>query len=99
MAAIRRIFSLALMTLLLSTGAYANAVLDYSSFVLNLDVVDQQFSIPLSDAYVGGPYNTLTNEFSSTITDFSGNGTASAVPVVTLISNPFIDGVAIPSVR
>src|SRR5689334_19148791 len=92
MTAIRRIFSLGLLALLLSSGAYANAVLDYSNFALNFNQTEQVFSVPFSIPYAGGPYNTLTNEFSSTITDFLENGTASAVPVVTFISNPSIDG-------
>lgn len=97
MTAIRRIFSLALLTVLLSASSYANPVLDYSNLVLNFSDVDQQFNLLFSDSYAGGPYNTLTNEFSSTITDFLASGTASAVPVVTFISNPAIDGVDIGS--
>jgi hypothetical protein len=92
MTAIRRTLSLSLLALLVSTGADANPVLDYSSFALNFSDVDQQFSLDFFTPYAGGPYNTLTNEFSSTITDLIENGTASAVPVVTLMSNPSIDG-------
>ena len=95
MTAIRKIFSLGFLALLLSTSAYANPVLDYSNFALNFSQTEQVFSVPFSIPYAGGPYNTLTNEFSSTITDFLENGTASAVPVLTFISNPSIDGVNI----
>jgi hypothetical protein len=95
MIAIRRTFSLGLLALLLSSGAYANPVLDYSSFALNFNATEQLFSVPFFIPYADGPYNTLTNEFSSTITDFLGDGAASVVPVVTFISNPAIDGVDI----
>lgn len=95
MLAIRRTFSLGLLALLLTSGAYANPVLDYSNFALNLSDTAQQFNVPFFIPYAGGPYNTLTNVFSSTISDFLNDGAASAVPVVTFISNPSIDGVAI----
>lgn len=97
MTAIRRTFSLALLALLLSGSAYANPVLDYSNFALNFSDIGQQFSLPFMIPYAGGPYNTLTNEFSSTITDFLGSGTASATPIVTFVSTPAIDGTDIAS--
>ena len=97
MTSVRRIFSFALLALLLSARAYANPVLDYSSFVLNLDQVEQQFTLPFFDTYTGGPYNTLSNEFSSTITDIFSSGSASAVPVISFILNPAIDGVDVAS--
>jgi hypothetical protein len=95
MTAIRRTLSLALLALLLATRAYAAPVLDYSFFALNLSENAQQFSFTFELPYALGPYDTLTNQFSSLVTDSDGNGSATIVPTDTFMSTPAIDGVPV----
>ena len=89
---IRRILSLTLLALLLGTRAYAGPFINYSFFALNLAENAQQFSFTFGAPYSLGPYDTLIHEFSTTVTDADGNGSATVVPTNAFMSIPQIDG-------
>jgi hypothetical protein len=75
-----------------------SALLDIDPFLtfnfsaLNFSENAQQFVFVFSLPYTLGPYDTLTNEFSSTVTDFDQSGAAAVVPTNAFMSIPFIDG-------
>ena len=75
-----------------------NALLDIDPFIiysfsaLNFGENPQQFALSFTLPYTLGPYDTLTHEFSSTVTDIDQTGTAGVVPTNAFMSIPFIDG-------
>jgi hypothetical protein len=75
-----------------------SALLDIDPFLtfafsaLNFSENAQQFTFVFSLPYTLGPYDTLTNEFSSTVTDFDQSGAAAVIPTSAFMSIPFIDG-------
>jgi hypothetical protein len=52
------------------------------------------FTVVVTVPYAAGPYNTLASEYSSTISDFDGNGGAASEPldVSGFMMLPFVDG-------
>lgn len=64
----------------------------YSFSALNFGENPQQFSLSFTLPYTLGPYDTLTHEFSSTVTDFDQNGAAGVAPTNAFMAIPFIDG-------
>ena len=92
MTSIRRLASLTLLALALSAPAFAGPFIDFSFFALNLSENAQQFSFTFSLPYALGPYDTVINEFSSTVTDADKSGSVTVVPTSAFMSTPFIDG-------
>lgn len=64
----------------------------YSFGALNFGDVAQQFVLTFTLPYTLGPYDTLTHEFSSTVSDFGQSGGAAVVPTNAFMAIPFIDG-------
>lgn len=75
-----------------------NALLDidpslvFSFSASNFSENAQQFVFTFALPYTLGPYDTLTHEFSSTVSDFDQSGGAAVVPTNAFMSIPFIDG-------
>ena len=78
-----------------------SALLDIDPFLtfafsaLNFSENAQQFTFVFSLPYTAGPYDTLTDEFATTISDFDQSGAAAVVPAGAFMSIPFIDGTGI----
>lgn len=68
--------------------------IDYSFTVLNFTENALEFSLVFVSPYTGGPFDTLTSEFSSTVTDADGNGGAGVLPsdASGFMAIPQIDG-------
>lgn len=83
----------ALLALLVSgASAHAGPVLVFSFSAANFFENAQQFTFTFSEPYTQGPFDTLTHEFSTTISDLDLNGGAAALPIAAFMSIPFIDG-------
>jgi hypothetical protein len=92
MTSFRRLACLTLLALSLSAPAFAGPVLDYTFFAFNLSENAQQFVFTFSLPYSLGPYDTLINEFSSTVTDADQSGSVTLAPTHAFMAIPFIDG-------
>ena len=78
-----------------SATAHAGPFLDFSFSAANFSENPEPFTFTFSQAYTLGPYDTLTHEFSTTISDLDGNGGAAAIPIDAFMSIPFIDAAAV----
>jgi hypothetical protein len=84
---------LALLALLVTGApAYAGPILTFNFSAANFTENPQQFVFTFTLAYALGPYDTLTNEFSTTVSDLDQNGGAAVIPTNAAMSTPFIDG-------
>lgn len=66
--------------------------IDYQFTALNFGENAQQFLLTFTLPYTLGPYDTLTHEFSSTVSEFDQSGGATVVPANGFMAIPFIDG-------
>ena len=66
--------------------------ISYSFSALNFSENPQQFTLSFTLPYTLGPYDTLTHEFASTVTDIDQTGAAGVVPTNAFMAIPFIDG-------
>ena len=83
----------ALLALLVTSApSYAGPVLTFNFSALNFSEDAQQFSFTFTLPYTLGPYDTLTHEFSTTVSDFGQSGAVGVIPTNAFMSIPFIDG-------
>lgn len=86
------LFTALLAVLLLSAPAYAAPILTFSFSATNISENPQPFVFTFTLPYTLGPYDTLTHEFSTTVSDLDENGGVGVVPTNAFMSIPFIDG-------
>ena len=87
---------LALLALLVTSApALAGPILTFNFSASNFSENAQQFSFTFSVPYTLGPYDTLTHEFSTTVSDFDQSGGATVVPFTAFMSTPFIDAASV----
>jgi hypothetical protein len=84
---------LALLALLVTGApAYAGPILTFNFSATNFTENPLQFVFTFTLPYTLGAYDTLTNEFSTTVSDLDQSGGAGVVPTNAFMSIPFIDG-------
>ena len=87
---------LALLALLATSApAYAGPILTFNFSASNFSENAQQFTFTFALPYTLGPYDTLTHEFSTTVSDFDQSGGATVVPITAFMSTPFIDAASV----
>jgi hypothetical protein len=93
-----RAFLLAFLALLLtSVPARADVILSFSFAAVNLAENPQDFTFTFSLPFVDGPYDTLSSEFSTSVTDLDNSGAAAVNPFDAsgFMLVPNIDGTAV----
>jgi hypothetical protein len=82
---------------LLSTGAAARAdvILNFTFAAANFAETPEMFTFDLTLPFSDGPYDTLTSEFSSSVSDLDQSGAVTVIPADTsgFMLVPHIDGV------
>src|SRR5262245_39003134 len=76
-----------------SVPAHAGPFFTFNFAAVNFTENAQPFFFTFTVPYAAGPYDTLTHEFSTTISDLDQSGGAAAIPTNAFMSIPFIDGV------
>lgn len=86
-----------LLSLSTSVAARADVILDLSFAAANFGENPQLFTFEFSIPFADGPYDTLTSEFSSSVTDLDGNGALNVNPADAsgFMVVPHLDGVDI----